>query len=145
VAVGGSDAFLGGSTTAAQLLLQGQVFIFQYSASLAQWIVRSTDQPLSQLDARYVLQQSTVYSEYIGPTVGNSTVTGSGISVPAGIKGAVITMISPGGAGGSGAVEASGTVACGGGGGGGAALNGHSSGAGGAGGPGYIGIKWLYS
>lgn len=53
VAPGGSDAFLGGSTTALQLLLQGQVAILQYNATTAQWFVRSTDEPLSQLDLRY--------------------------------------------------------------------------------------------
>lgn len=53
IAVGGSDAFLGGSTTALQLPLQGQVSILQYDAPLAQWIVRSTDEPLSGLDSRY--------------------------------------------------------------------------------------------
>lgn len=53
IAPGGSDAFLGGGTTPLQLKLQGQVFILQYSASLAQWIVRSTDEPLGALDSRY--------------------------------------------------------------------------------------------
>lgn len=59
VAPGGSDAFLGGSTTPANLYLQGQVFIFQYSASRTQWIVRSTDEPLSGLDSRYLNQNTT--------------------------------------------------------------------------------------
>lgn len=54
VAPGGSDAFLGGSTTPAQLLLQGQVFILQYNSATAQWFVRSTDEPLSGLDSRYL-------------------------------------------------------------------------------------------
>lgn len=46
VAPGGADAFLGGSTSAVPLLSQGQTIIYQYSASRAQWIARSTDQPL---------------------------------------------------------------------------------------------------
>jgi hypothetical protein len=54
IAVGGSDAFLGGSTAALQLPLQGQVSILQYDAPLTQWIVRSTDEPLSGLDSRYL-------------------------------------------------------------------------------------------
>lgn len=62
----------------------------------------------------------TEYNEYIG-TVGGSTTTATN-AVPANITGALVTLIPPGGAGGSGRVSASGTVACGGGGGGSAAV-----------------------
>lgn len=106
VAPGGSDAFLGGSTTPASLQLQGQVFIFQYTAPAAQWIVRSTDEPLSGLDSRY---RSTVV-EY--------TTTQTGVTVPAGVTGVWIeSLIGPGGGGASGRRGAAGTVRCGGGGG----------------------------
>lgn len=53
IAPASPDAFLGGGTTPLQLLLQGQGFILQYNAITAQWLIRSTDQPLSQLDSRY--------------------------------------------------------------------------------------------
>lgn len=59
IARGGSDAFLGGSTTPLQLLLQGQVFVLQYDPSRSQWIVISTDEPVSQLDSRYLNQNTT--------------------------------------------------------------------------------------
>jgi hypothetical protein len=59
------------------------------------------------------------YNEYIG-SVGGASVGVTNAAVPAGAIAAMVTMIGPGGAGGSGAVEASGTVAaCGGGAGGG--------------------------
>jgi hypothetical protein len=74
IAPGGSDAFLGGGTTPAQLALQGQVYIFQYQASTAQWLVRSTDQPLSQLDSRYLNQNTTGTAAGI---TGKTTPTGA--------------------------------------------------------------------
>jgi hypothetical protein len=73
---GGSDAFLGGSTTPAQLLLQGQTLILQYNSTTAQWGVRSTDEPLSQLDSRYLNQSTT----------GNAA-TATKLAAPANING----------------------------------------------------------
>jgi hypothetical protein len=74
VARGGSDAFLGGGTTAFQLPLQGQAVIFQYSAGTAQWLVRSTDEPLSGLDLRYLNQNTTGNA---GGITGKTTPTGA--------------------------------------------------------------------
>ena len=74
VAVGGSDAFLGGSTTAAQLVLQQQMLIFQYRASTSQWIISNADEPLSQLDARYLNQNTTGTASAI---TGKTTPTGA--------------------------------------------------------------------
>jgi hypothetical protein len=52
---GGSDVFnRSGGPTSAVLSLIGQAQIYQYKASSGVWYVTSDDEPLSQLDARYV-------------------------------------------------------------------------------------------
>lgn len=59
IAVAGGNAFLGGSTTAINLILQGHTYILQYDPSRSQWIVVSTDVPVTQLDSRYLNQNTT--------------------------------------------------------------------------------------
>lgn len=87
IAVSGSDAFLGGSTTPLQMLLQGQVYILQYDPSRTQWVVRSTDQPLSQLEplesfaalpSAYTLASQTAAQKLL------NTTTNGAITLPVG-------------------------------------------------------------
>jgi lysophospholipase L1-like esterase len=52
VAVGGSETFLSGGTTAS-LAVQGHAIQLRYQASTSKWITVTSDTPLAQLDLRY--------------------------------------------------------------------------------------------
>ena len=60
---------------------------------------------------------SAQYTEYVGNIGGSTYVTASNVAVPTGATGCILTIIAPGGGGGSGRQGATGTVRCGGGGG----------------------------
>lgn len=77
IATGGSDVLnIAGATTGSlSLLNQGVVFV--YKASTAIWYAESTDAPLSQLDARYLLQA------HLGEGYGVTGDTGGSTPAPA--------------------------------------------------------------